>query len=419
MPLRLEITSRHREGLGEKGVKDFGADGGTIGRSLESDWVLHDRERFVSSRHASIDFRSGSYYLVDTSTNGVFVNGERQPVGRGKPQRLFDGDRLRMGEYEMLVHLVDDESTGEQLSDASHVDPVVAAQRVDAPDPTGVEMLAEHEIEAVGIEMMLREDSEESAIRREAERAAAGLRLEEDPPPVRPSASPKPTAPEKPKRPRSRTERQASSGTAGDLSAFFQGAGLTPRKLSEKSAETLLQRLGQLTREFVIGVTQQLHLRAEQKNQLRLPHTTIKPNRNNALKFSAGVDEALTNLLLKDSSDYMSGVESAREAFHDIRVHQQAILDAVRVAVIDYLERLDPEELERKFHHGNKRGALIGVASRMKYWDLYSELYAVMSQHSPGRMPQLFAEELTRAYEQEEARLQGKPPADDSTAEAG
>ena len=172
-------------------------------------------------------------------------------------------------------------------------------------------------------------------------------------------------------------------------------------------------------REFVVGVTEQLHLRAEQKNLLRLPHTTIKPNNNNALKFSAGVDEAMTNLLLKDSDEYVSGVESAREAFQDIRVHQQAIMNAVQVAVIDYLERMDPEELERKFHHGNKRNPLIGVASKMKYWDLYTELHAVMSQHSPGQLPQLFADELTRAYEQEESRLKGKPATEDSSAEAG
>ena len=423
MPLRLEITSRHRRGLGEKGVKDFGADGGTIGRSLESDWVLHDKERFVSSRHASIDFRSGSYYIVDTSTNGVFVNGETKPVGRGNPQRLFDGDRLRIGEYEMLVHLVDDESTGEQLSDGSHIDPVEAAQRVGSPDPTGIEMLAEHEITAVGIDMMLNEEADTSMIRKASERAAASLRLEEDTPPARekPATESKPSSPTRPAQHERRNEERAPGPTTGsaDLSAFFQGAGLSPRKLSEKSAALLLQRLGQLTREFVIGITQQLHLRAEQKNQLRLPHTTIKPNHNNALKFSAGVDEAMTNLLLRDSPEYMSGVESAREAFEDIRVHQQAIMNAIRVAMIDYLERLDPEELQRKFHHGNKRSALIGVASKMRYWDLYTELHAVMSQHSPGKLPQLFAEELTRAYELEEARLQGKQPADESTAEAG
>ena len=42
---------------------EFGQTGGTIGRSLESDWVLPDGQRYLSSRHASIDYRSGSYFL--------------------------------------------------------------------------------------------------------------------------------------------------------------------------------------------------------------------------------------------------------------------------------------------------------------------------------------------------------------------
>ena len=105
MGLRLQIISRHRQGLGERGSKEFGHAGGTIGRSLESDWVLPDGQRYLSSRHASIDYRSGSYYIVDTSTNGVYVNDAEQPVGRGNPQRLFAGDRLRIGEYEMGVEI--------------------------------------------------------------------------------------------------------------------------------------------------------------------------------------------------------------------------------------------------------------------------------------------------------------------------
>ena len=64
MALRLQIISRHRQSLGDRGTKEFGRDGGTIGRSLESDWVLPDGQRYISSRHASIDFRSGSYYIV-------------------------------------------------------------------------------------------------------------------------------------------------------------------------------------------------------------------------------------------------------------------------------------------------------------------------------------------------------------------
>ena len=73
MPLRLVITSYQRRRLKQAGVKEFGTQGGSIGRSLESDWVLQDGARYVSSRHAAIDGRSGSYYIVDTSSNGVYV----------------------------------------------------------------------------------------------------------------------------------------------------------------------------------------------------------------------------------------------------------------------------------------------------------------------------------------------------------
>ena len=112
MALRLQMIGNHRQSLGERAVKEFGHDGGTIGRSLESDWVLPDGQRYLSSRHASIDFRSGSYYIVDTSTNGVYVNGAETPVGRGNPQRLFSGDTLRLGEYEMTVSIDEEDSTG-------------------------------------------------------------------------------------------------------------------------------------------------------------------------------------------------------------------------------------------------------------------------------------------------------------------
>ncbi len=96
---------------------EFGRSGGTIGRSLESDWVLPDGQRYLSSRHASIDFRSGSYYVVDTSTNGVYVNDAEQPVGRGNPQRLFTGDRIRIGDYEISVEIRDEDDTRETLDE--------------------------------------------------------------------------------------------------------------------------------------------------------------------------------------------------------------------------------------------------------------------------------------------------------------
>jgi type VI secretion system FHA domain protein len=426
MPLRLEIVSDQKRALGERGVKEFGLDGGVIGRSLESDWVLPDPDRFMSSKHASIDNRSGSYYIVDTSTNGVYVNDAEIPVGRGKPQRLFSGDRLRFGDYQLLVVIDDDDTLGDALKTGEHIDPVSSAQQVEGPDLTTNDLIGITEITgSVEIADLVEEDALADDLRREGELAALNLELEPEPtettvvdpePEPKPSPAPKAVrqlkkasaksapAKQKPKGKPSTSSSStdipaADSGAAVDFKPFFRAAGLDYQPLDAQQTTLLLQRLGQITREVVLGITETLHQRAEQKNTLRLAHTTIQPNNNNPLKFAAGVDEALHNLLFKNTNAYLSASDAIRESFADVRTHQHALLSAVFVAFMDFIERLDPEELQNKFDRGMKRGAILGAANKMKYWDLYTELYQVMTQHPPGQFPHLFAEELSRAYE--------------------
>ena len=466
MALRLKMTSRHRQSLGERAAREFGHKGGTIGRSLESDWVLPDAQRFISSRHASIDYRSGSYYIVDTSTNGVYVNDSDTPVGRGNPQRLFTGDRVRLGEYEMVVEIDEEASTTEHLMDGNHVDPVARRQRVDPPDPTSADLVQAHEITAVGIEMLIDEEAETEAIRHAAKRNAASLRLEEDLPPkpaaqafapppanapaAQPPAAPRAAAPAPspaatppPLKQKQRTvlgsptaagsllantgsnprvkppapaAAPAAAGTippparasaaTNALEAFFRGAGLDGQRLDERQVEAVLHLLGQLMREVIVGLGENLHLRAEQKSTMRIPNTTIQPQENNPLKFSASVEEALNNLLFRQSAEYVSAVDAVREAFVDIKAHQQSLLGALRTALADYVTRLDPDDLENKFTNG-KRGGLMSAANKLKYWDLYKDLYQVVTQQAAGQLPQLFVEDLARAYEHESARSGG------------
>jgi type VI secretion system protein len=79
------------------------ASGCTIGRAGDNDVVLPDPDRFISSEHAAIESRTDGVYLVDKSINGTYVNTADQPVGHGNSQRLATGDRIRIGEYEIVV----------------------------------------------------------------------------------------------------------------------------------------------------------------------------------------------------------------------------------------------------------------------------------------------------------------------------
>jgi type VI secretion system FHA domain protein len=91
--------------LGKAGSRMFGVHGGRIGRAPDNDWVLPDPERYVSSHHASVQFRGGKWILEDTSTNGVFVNDSSTPISVNGPYQMHEGDRLRFGDYEFIVSI--------------------------------------------------------------------------------------------------------------------------------------------------------------------------------------------------------------------------------------------------------------------------------------------------------------------------
>jgi len=105
MALKLRVISDHYKALGKRSSRLFGVTGGKIGRAQDNDWILPDPDRYVSSHHCKVDFRAGQWVLEDTSTNGVFINGSDTPASVEGAYRLQDGDRLRLGDYEVLVSI--------------------------------------------------------------------------------------------------------------------------------------------------------------------------------------------------------------------------------------------------------------------------------------------------------------------------
>ena len=80
----------------------------TVGRGPGVDWVLPDPERLLSKRHFTVAFRSGSWQLADTSTNGTFLNMDDSALGGGEVRTLRNGDRVRLGAYEIEARLIED-----------------------------------------------------------------------------------------------------------------------------------------------------------------------------------------------------------------------------------------------------------------------------------------------------------------------
>jgi type VI secretion system FHA domain protein len=77
----------------------------TLGRGSEADWALPDPEQHLSKKHCIIQMQGGQYSVTDTSTNGLYLNRGAQPLGRGQSAPLRSGDRLGLGDYEIVVRV--------------------------------------------------------------------------------------------------------------------------------------------------------------------------------------------------------------------------------------------------------------------------------------------------------------------------
>lgn len=378
MPLRLCVISENRTLLGKRRAIKFSACGGTIGRAKDNDWVLPDPKRYVSGRHALIDYQSGAYYLVDTSRNGVYVNGADTPVGKGHPQRLFDGDQIRVGDFDVLVEIAEsaDEAQNDDMADS-----VVRAQQVQEDESMELMLVDEQKLV-----------EEDDALARHVATEALGqtsqiserlpkLTSKKGPPPVR--KSPAPAA--------------KTDGLA--IAAFMEAAGLTASDLAGNSPQNVLRAAGQLLQLMTGGLVDLLRNRAEVKDEFRMSQTIIKGEQNNPLKFSASVQDALKYLLGNSSASYLTPRKAVEATFEDLKSHEQAMNKAMAQALKDYLDRFDPDELRNQYDLGLKRIPLLASANKLKYWDLYAESYHILTYGEEGKLPEAFSQEFARAYE--------------------
>ncbi len=418
MALRLRVVSIHAQLLGEDGSKTFGVHGGSIGRASDNDWVLPDPDRYISGHHARIEYRAGQYLLLDTSSNGTYLNDSSAPISEGGPHALKDGDRLRLGDYELAVDLDTlteaapknsrpvDNDLGEALDLGSLLATEESASRARPVNAYGQAVELPRIASADGpLEPRSRLPARERDASPKGEPVPWNLSTRRRIEPYRNSSrSPSVESPASAPVAASCPEVAASGGDAtSGLHALCRGAGIDPASIPAALQSQAVQIAGQILRELCMGLMEFIQERNEFKRRFRISQDTIQPSENNPLKFSAGVEEGLRKLFEQYGNRYLGPVDSVRESFREIRLHQQAMAGAMHGAFVDFVHRLDPADLRERFDRGLKRGGLLGAANKTKYWDLYAELYQNLAQMQKDELPHVFVEQFARAYE---ARLQ-------------
>lgn len=465
MPLVLTVISYRRQPPAQPVSRRFDRTPVTLGRAADNDLPLPDPDQLVSKRHCVIEIRDGRCAITDTSTNGVFLNGAAEPIGPGRAAPLVHGDRLTLGDYELLVQLetaaparvgTPDDPFGLRVGDGTPGQPAAPSAAPPAipdflaplgtddpfagsdpfatpgagrplpagmPAPDRPDWLADPAPPAADPAFERYTQPDHLAAERvnfqappvigqtipddwntlpAAPPAAAGALLPDDWNTIATPASPAPPPPPVAAPPL----QPASAGDpAAALAAFCAGAGIAPGDLPLEDPGAVMTTLGEVFRALAVGLRDALATRAMIKTEYRVEQTVIRATNNNPFKFAVEAEPLLTALLGAPRPGYLPGPQAVAEGFKDIRAHELALFAGMQTAVAALLQQFDPEALKKRLESGSILGNLLPGARKAKYWEIYEQQYKQIAAEVSEDVRGSFGRAFARAYEEQAKKL--------------
>ena len=375
MTLKLTIISEQRVKLGGHSTFVLRQSSGTIGRAYDNTWTLADPHRYLSAHHARILFRQGAYFIEDTSTNGLFLNGAEDPVGRHGPQGLRSGDTQRLGDYMIRVTIDEaDSSEGDVAASAEYLVAAPAASYSSSLDPDlGADLnlneLIWHEAGGYSPDRSLNTPGLAPLV------DDTGLRKFDVARHAPPGAD------------TGLRRRPVVAGAArGAAEAFFRGAGIDIERIPAELHLRVLHLAGLLMREALGGVKDLARLQRELRAGSGI--STEGEDAERIALQQLPVEDLLVRLFLGHERHDIDAVQWLRELLSMARRHDTALMRALSVALADFTHHLDP--------------AVLGSGAAQK------ARFRSITDMTDQRLPHLFAEALARAFNAEFGRPGGE-----------
>jgi predicted component of type VI protein secretion system len=179
---------------------------------------------------------------------------------------------------------------------------------------------------------------------------------------------------------------KSNPSAPGALEAFCRGAGVGTPKLPAETQERLLRLAGLLLRESLVGIKALARTQREIRQDSGLSAIAEDPERL-ALQ-NLPVEELLVRLLLGHEQRQLDAVQWVRELFGFASRHDAALMRALRPALVEFTQRLDPALLSTGGPATERFHSITGMPN--------------------GRLPHLFAESLARSFNAEIAGGSGE-----------
>ena len=411
-----------------------------VGRDSAMDWTLPDPHRHISGRHFEVNWRQGSFWLTDVSTNGTFVYGQSMRIS--SPHQLSDNDRLQVGHYIIRVMIEDTASPqayapppqqaptpqaprggGSAWDAAPAPAPQAAADPWDigavaapapipsAPRPAsslpsqfGDAFIDTPQARPIPQQSVPPQRSQAQPVQApptyppsghppsgHSQPAAAPMAPRSAPfsPPPQPAQPqpPRPAAPQGQMPPR-------PGGDSGLLDAICKGAGLAPGSLYHGDPQVLGEEIGRCLRIATEELMALLSARAAAKQFVKSgSRTQIGGLNNSPLKFKPTAKDAMETMFVQRHESYLSSTVAFQQGFDDIKRHQTAVYAGMQPALARLLEDISPEAIEER-----TSGGIVG-SKKARAWETFVETWDAKTHPHENGMLDVFLAYFAEAYD--------------------
>jgi type VI secretion system FHA domain protein len=467
--MELTLTVIDHDGAPPPAVARVTARNGdmTIGRIEGNDLVLASDE--ISRHHARILYRGRQFFLQDTSTNGVVLNGAATRVEPNSQVPLHDNDTLGVGSYLIRVSIPEDARGGRASypgqRDGEQYDRDPLGGLLDGPAPNVLNVFsgggsisgtgeplgspvpgATDEIETPPLIPQRRESrgsqpglvkegvsppERVTPVEHEAcgdlldlltgellgQRSDIGASLPRDAGDAVDHADKQTGEGERARRYEREMGRKvaegrdssssASTGEGGGnaVKAFIEGLGIDPGEIPSERVAEVMREAGELLLVMSMELVTMMRNRSTLKREIHADMTQFGARENNLFKFSVDGEVALRNRFVDRTPGFKEPTESAVEAFHDLRAHDAALIAGVRGALRSLVDRFLPSELEQRFQRESLLDKVLPQNRKAKCWDLFVETYDEVAADATDDFRRLFRSAFQSAYEDQVSRL--------------
>ena len=113
--------------------------------------------------------------------------------------------------------------------------------------------------------------------------------------------------------------------------------------------------------------------------------------------MSQNTKDSVKQLLVGKEGQYLGPVDAVNEVCRDLKFHHDAVIGGMSGALRDYIDHFEPDELRDNFDRTLNKKPFFEALNQMKYWQLYCDLYPIMTQQGAAELPMQFGEEFVRS----------------------